>query len=71
LRTVALVGRDSSIDEIDECAIPDFDSPGVFGALLDVKNGGGVSSEHARMAVLSSPDTRAHWVEPDILALPA
>src|SRR6516164_3354706 len=37
LQTVALVGRNGSIDW---CAIPDFDSPSVFGAQLNVKQGG-------------------------------
>jgi len=47
LHTVALVGKNGSIDW---CCIPCFDSPSVFGALLDARKGG-----FFRIAPLDTP----------------
>ncbi|HVU66270.1 MAG TPA: trehalase-like domain-containing protein, partial [Ktedonobacteraceae bacterium] len=48
LQTVALVGKNGSIDW---CCIPRFDSPSVFGALLDADKGG-----FFRIAPRETPD---------------
>lgn len=59
LHTVALVGMNGSIDW---CCLPRFDSPSVFGALLDVQKGGffriaPTNVEHARYRQLYIPET--------------
>ncbi|HXR65055.1 MAG TPA: glycoside hydrolase family 15 protein [Ktedonobacteraceae bacterium] len=48
LHTVALVGKNGSIDW---CCLPRFDSPSVFGALLDAEKGG-----FFRIAPLETPE---------------
>ncbi len=50
LHTVALVGKNGSIDW---CCIPRFDSPSVFGALLDAQKGG-----FFKIAPVQEPGTR-------------
>ncbi len=41
MHTVALVGKDGSIDW---CCFPRFDAPSVFGAIWTTRRGGGLSS---------------------------
>jgi GH15 family glucan-1,4-alpha-glucosidase len=62
LRTVALVGMNGSIDWL---CLPRFDSPSVFGAILDEKKGG-----HFRIAPLPCDELRHkqfYWPDTNIL----
>jgi GH15 family glucan-1,4-alpha-glucosidase len=54
LHTVALVGIDGSIDW---CCLPRFDSPSVFGAILDEKIGG-----HFKIAPVQKGNTRQMYL---------
>ena len=54
LHTVALVGIDGSIDW---CCLPRFDSPSVFGAILDDKIGG-----HFKIAPVQKGNTRQMYL---------
>lgn len=54
LHTIALVGIDGSIDW---CCLPRFDSPSVFGAILDQKAGG-----HFRIAPTDPGNTRQMYL---------
>jgi len=54
LHTVALVGIDGSIDW---CCLPRFDSPSVFGAILDDKIGG-----HFKIAPVQAGNTRQMYL---------
>ena len=54
LHTIALVGLDGSIDW---CCLPRFDSPSLFGAILDHKSGG-----HFKIAPVNEGNTRQMYL---------
>jgi GH15 family glucan-1,4-alpha-glucosidase len=72
MRTVALISVDGSIDW---CCFPHFDSPSLFGALLDHEKGGcfkiGPRDEHVRSKQFYWPDTNVlvtRFMSPDGVA---
>jgi GH15 family glucan-1,4-alpha-glucosidase len=72
MRSAALVGRNGSIDWL---CLPRFDSPSVFGAILDADKGGHFriwpSTEHTRRKQYYWPDTNVlvtRFLHPDGIA---
>ena len=61
MHTVALVGEDGSIDW---CCLPRFDSPSVFGAILDDEKGGRFKLE---MIAETVTHKQFYWPETNIL----
>ena len=61
MRTLALVGTDGSIDWF---CFPNFDSPSVFGAILDDKKGGRFKIDHAAGGVTHR---QMYWPETNVL----
>src|SRR5678816_1719236 len=61
MHTAALVGRNGSIDWL---CLPHFDSPSVFGAILDEKKGG-----HFRISPTAERVTKkqVYWPETNVL----
>jgi GH15 family glucan-1,4-alpha-glucosidase len=62
LRTVALVGRNGSIDW---CCFPHFDSPSVFAAILDWRKGGHFSI--SPLAAAGVRDKQLYWPDTNVL----
>lgn len=58
LHTVALVGMNGSIDW---CCIPRFNSPSVFGALLDTGKGGFFRISPSDMSSVQTKQGRGTW----------
>ena len=58
LHTVALVGKNGSIDW---CCLPRFDAPSVFGALLDAGKGGFFRIAPTNPAQAKNQQPPIHW----------